>query len=162
AKLISQDVKQLHDSAWAQTFHFGPRSTADDVTMPGTNTGDDPQDIIDEAAITQITTSGTPPSAPAAPVGTKIYRTVTRTIKDTEWQHRFLFGPRWSKDDIEMPATATVSESGLLAAKATIAQVTNSSTPPSTPAAPTPGVKLAFVSTTPVKDNRYKHTFHYE
>jgi hypothetical protein len=161
-KVVEIIIRQLTTDRWSHTFKYARRNREDDIEMDQSALVDDQSDLEDSQRVTQVTGNSTPPTAPTAPANTKLISITTKQVHDTKWQHTWLFGPRSSKDDIEMPATVTVSETGLLAAKATIAQVTNSATPPATPAAPTPGVKLAYISTVPVKDNRWKHTFHYE
>jgi hypothetical protein len=76
---------------WLHRWRFGRRTTAEDITLPGTVTGDDVSDLRDSATITQITAPGTPPAAPAAPVG-QLVETRSEQLTDAgKWKHTFRY-----------------------------------------------------------------------
>jgi hypothetical protein len=159
-KHVRTVTKQLTPDLYSFRFEFAPRSSQDDVEFDGTVTQDDPSDLIDEARITQVTTSGTPPSVPAAPAGTKHRRTDTQQLTDGKWRHTFVYGRRNSEDDVEMPATATTDDQSDIADSAEIAVVHTSSTSPTAPTAPV-GTKLVEVRVSKSTTRRWKHLFRY-
>jgi hypothetical protein len=160
-KLLRVETRQQHASKWAHTFVYGPRSAQDEIEMPATHTGDDPQDLVDEAEITQVTTSATPPTTPAAPVGTKLYKTTTRPIKDGRWAHTFEFHRRDSKDAVQMDGTVTRNDATSLTDSATITQVTTSGTPPAAPASPDADAVLVETESQQLHPNAWRHKWTY-
>jgi hypothetical protein len=130
---------------WLYTWEFGRRDTKDDVEMPATVTGDDPFDLSDTATITQVTTSGTAPPPPSAPVGQHV-ETETIQLHATAWRHTFKYANLNSEQRLGFPeATLQTDPSGLSDFDRQY-QITGSSTPPSAPATRIAGLVLRKTS----------------
>jgi hypothetical protein len=118
---------------WLHRWRFGRRTTAEDITLPGTVTGDDVSDLRDSATITQITGSPTPPTAPAAPVG-QLVETRSEQLTDAgKWKHTFRYANNTPAQDVTFPDSPVEADPALLSDEERIASITTSSTPPATP-----------------------------
>lgn len=161
AKLIRTSTQQKTQDRWAHTFHYGPRSSKDEIEFGGTTTRDDPVDLLDSGTITSVTASSTPPSIPTAPAGTKHRQTETQQLTDGKWRHTFSYSRRSSKDEVEQDGTRSADDAADIADSAEITQVTSSGTPPAAPLAPISGTKLIDTLTRQLHDTRWAHTFKY-
>jgi hypothetical protein len=156
------ETQQINDNAWRHTFRYGPRTSKQAIEYDGSHDTDDPQNLLDEGTKTEVTSSATPPAIPTAPVtGTKHRETRSQRLTSGKWKHTFIYARRDSEDDVEMPASVTVAETGLIDPEGTITQVTTSGTPPATPSVPTTGTKHVRTETVQIHDTKWKHTFHY-
>ena len=153
-------VQELNDSKTLYVKQAGLRSTKSDIEYPGTPTDTEASNIGDEARITQVTASATPPAAPAAPVG-KLVRSRTVRENDGRWIHSWDYGNSTAKDKIEYDGTVDTDDPDTLEDAERITSVTTSSTPPATPTPTQASMKLRErqsqrVQATPEK---WRHTF---
>jgi hypothetical protein len=162
AKHVSTDIVQLHDTRWAHTFNYGPRTTHEAVEMDGSIAHDDPTELGDSGSVTEVTESAIPPAVPPEPVtGTKHIGTESQQLRSGKWRHRFNFGRRTSEDAVEMDGSHTDDDVSDLSGSAEITRVTNSATPPADPGTPLAEIKLIRTVTKQLHDTRWAHTFVY-
>ncbi len=147
--------RQLNPGHWAHTFHYGLRTTQEDVEMEGTTQEDDPQDIADSGTIRLVTDSATPPDAPAAMLGTKLVSSTRLQLNQGKWAHTFIYRRRDSKDDIEMPGTETTVDPADLESRGrqTLVYDTGETAPAAT--VPT-GLQVVGTTTQQVHDGKAK------
>lgn len=137
------------------TLTYGLTTTAEDQINAATAATADPQWLADTATTAAIN------ATPAAPSDSNLVSRGTRTtelndsnnLKVTEW------GTRSTKSDIEYPGTPTTTDADNIGDSATITLVTDSGTPPVTPAAPV-GV-LVSSKTVRENDRRWRHSWDY-
>lgn len=143
ASFVARDTTtaELNDQKTLSTTQWGLRSHEQDVTMPGTITGDDATQLEDEATVTVVTASGTPPSIPAAPLGQHL-KTQTEQLNPGKWRHTFQYGVTTSKQAVEFGGTDAQTDASGLDDGERITVKNESSTPPATPSATISGVKL--------------------
>lgn len=148
---------------------WGLTNTKEDVEKPGTTYSKDTgaNEIWGQVDIRKVQTTDTIswPSTPSDPADLK-HGTVDKVqLNDSRWALTYHFVRNDSTDSITLPRTKTTSDPNDIGESATIALVTNSETPPSTPAAPIG--QLIETSTEPVtKANGsytgfWVHTFFY-
>lgn len=146
---------------------WGLTDTKDDEEMPSTLYDVDNQVIFGQVDVAKIQDTATIswPTTPSEPAYLK-YGTVSKVQRnDGKWKLIYHFVRNDTKDAIELPKTHTVTDPNDLGETATIALVTNSSTPPSPPAAPVG--ELVYSDTQPLtKTNSsytgyWVHTFEY-
>jgi hypothetical protein len=153
---------------WQHDYLFGLRSTEEDITMPGTVTQPDSENIGDKATVTIVNSSTSPGSPPPAPLGQFIGSSTEQLHGSTDgarWKHTFEYGNNTSVQDIVFPLESKEDDPNNLADHDTRATVTGSSTPPSAGDFPTriAGLKLRWQRTvrrggTPEK---WLHVWHY-
>lgn len=131
---------------WLHTWEFGVRTTEEDITFPGTVTDDEVSHIADEAKITLVTSSNTPPATPAAPVG-QLLSIESQQITDAgKWKHVFKYGNTTALQRIQFPTdTIETDPSGLKDEDAQSA-VAATSTIPVTPSTRVAGLVLRRTS----------------
>jgi hypothetical protein len=150
---------QLNPGHWKHTFAYGPRTSTQEVEFPGTVSRIDAQALNDGGSALVVNGSSTAPATPAAPGTSKLVHTESSQITNGgKWKHFFQFGPRDSKDDIEMPGTRADADAGDLEDGGIATVVTGSSTVPATPSAPGTSV-LTLVSSTQQTDGKWAHRF---
>jgi hypothetical protein len=133
---------------WLHRWTFGRRSTEQDVTFPGTVTSDEVSDIADEATVTLVTSSGTPPTTPAAPVGQLLTITSEQLTDAGKWRHTFKYGNTTALQRIQFPTDVLDTDPSALRDEDTQSDVGSTSTPPAAPATRVSGLVLRRVVTT--------------
>jgi hypothetical protein len=88
---------------WLHRWTFARRTTAEDVTFPGTVTADEVSDIADDATVTLINSSSTPPATPSAPVGQLLEVRSEQLTDAGKWKHTFHFGNTTALQHIQFP-----------------------------------------------------------
>jgi hypothetical protein len=121
---------------WKHSWEFGRRNTQEDIEMPGSITELDVSNLRDKGTATQVTTSSTPPTPPAAAVG-QLVRTESEQLYSGRWRHTFTYSNNTAQQDVEFAGTATDEDPQDLEDSDLVTIVNGSSTPPSTPT-PTP------------------------
>lgn len=160
-KLRTTTTRQRTDGLWVHTFAYGLTDTLDDVQMPGTVARADAQDLEDSGEATVVNASSTPPSTPSAP-GTSVLVYVDSTqLNDTEWKHRFTFGPANTKQAKEFAGTVTRIDAQALDDGGTALVVNGSSTPPATPSAPGTSKLVRRESKQLTAGGKWQHVFTY-
>jgi hypothetical protein len=101
-------TQELNDAKTLNLDSYGLRDTAEDITMPGTVTGNDPQDLEDNCTITLTNGSGTPPADPAAPQGQLVLRT-SEQVNREKWKHTYTYANTNSQQKVEFPATISAT-----------------------------------------------------
>lgn len=87
-------------------LHWGVRNNQQAIEQDGTLYLNDPNNMIDKAQITQVTSSGTPPAVPTAPLSTVYHHTESRQLNSmVRWAHTFHYAERDTLDDVQMPDT---------------------------------------------------------
>jgi hypothetical protein len=116
AKHVRTRSRQVHDQAntgggtgkWVHTYFYATRTAAEDITFPGTVTGEDPALLRDRDTKTIIDTNATAPAAPAARTGLVHVQTDTVQLTNAgtpQYRHTYLYARRDSKTEIEQDAT---------------------------------------------------------
>lgn len=121
---------------WLHVRVFGPRTTEQDITFPGTFTDNDVSELEDSAVITLVTDSETRPDAPDAPVGQFVHARSIQLTDAGKWQHVFYYANTTNKQKIEFAGSVvTVDDKGLVDKETQTYVTTNASTswPASTP-----------------------------
>lgn len=125
-------TRELNDGAILTTVEFGLRDTKDDVEMDGTATGADVSSLVDQATITKLTSSSTPPTAPAAPLG-QVVRTQSVQRNRLVWAHTFTYANTTPQQSREFEGTQDAPDPSSLQDENVQTFVTASSTPPAAP-----------------------------
>jgi hypothetical protein len=141
--LVDYAAEQLdrNPGNWKHVFRYAHINSHQRVTFPQDVFGDDPSDLEDFDRQATVTTSPTPPSAALFPTriaGLKLRKVQTHRVGGLPalYLHVFEYGRRTTEEDHTLPRTVTKEDSSHLQDVATICQITATSAPPETPAAP--------------------------
>lgn len=135
--LRSTTTNELNDNHLLSVNVYGKTSTQTDIEYAGTIKADDPSDLQDEASLTEVTASSTPPATPLAPLGQIDQITSQQLTDDGHWKHTFTYRNTNSQQKVEFAGTATDDDPSDLQDEDRATIVNGSSTPPATPT-PTP------------------------
>lgn len=114
-KLIGVDRQRFQNTPemWQHTFYFGRNNAEDEVETRGTFTITNTDDLLEEAAITLVTNSATPPADPGTPNSAVLddIKTDPITVANGSyvgrWSHTFVYRPNTRKQAIERGGTST-------------------------------------------------------
>lgn len=120
-KLVGVDRKRIQNTPeqWQHVFYFGRNDAEDEIETRGTFTITNTDDLLEEASITLVTSSATPPSDPGTPNSAVLddIKTDPITVANGSyagrWAHTFIYRPNTKKQSIERGGTvATMDNTG--------------------------------------------------
>lgn len=116
---VATETEKLKDNKWRHTYHFGRRTSEEEIEQEGSPIDDDPKDLHDETRVLQVTNTATPltgaPLTAITPAGLKHRRTmsVQRTtatagvVEAALWRHTYVFARNNTEDDVLYPLNVT-------------------------------------------------------
>ena len=105
-RTVSRKIQDT-PARWEHQFVFGRNNAEDEIELGGTVTEINTDDLFEEATITRVTNSATPPSDPGTPNSAVLddIRTKQLTIDNVSyagrWAHTFIYRPNTRKQAIE-------------------------------------------------------------
>ena len=117
-KLVGVDRKRIQNTPeqWQHVFYFGRNDAEDEIETRGTFTISNADNLLEDAAITLVTSSATPPSDPGTPNAAVLddIRTEPITVANGgyagRWAHTFIYRPNTKKQSIERGGTVLTTD----------------------------------------------------
>ena len=117
-KHIRTSSRKIQDTParWRHRFIFGRNTQQDEIETGGTVTENNVDDLFEEATITQVTASATPPADPGTPNAAVLDDTRTRQLSVASggyagaWAHTFIYRPNTRKQGIERGGTVLTTD----------------------------------------------------
>lgn len=147
-KIVDAAFMPLDDSSGLMILHWGTKNSDDEQTLPRESFSVDPNDITSaDSYATVWDTTGSPPSQPSTPSGTKFIKytdyPVTTRYSVRVWE----FGTRDSSDDVVLPHVGNKTDPNVITSTVSLAALFTNGSPPSQPSNPS---GLKFIDSTDI------------